>query len=117
MVSTKRNRKPKTTAGRKPQPKTKTIQRSKPPTRRASSKQQGVLDLLRRPEGASIAAICEATGWRQHSVRGFFAGVIRKKLSLTLDSTKADGVRIYRVIAAKSSKPKADAATVEHQAA
>jgi hypothetical protein len=43
--------------------------------------------------------------------------VIRKKLSLTLDSTKADGVRIYRVIAAKSSKPKADAATVEHQAA
>jgi hypothetical protein len=40
----------------------------------------------------------EATGWQAHSVRGFLAGVVRKKLSLTLQSDKTDGVRLYRVI-------------------
>jgi hypothetical protein len=70
------------------------------------SKQDLVIEMLRRPPGTTIAAIMKATGWQQHSVRGFFAGVIRKRLGLALTSQKTDGERIYRVIADKRSKSK-----------
>ena len=61
---------------------------------------------MRWPKGATIATIMQATGWQQHSVRGFFAAVVRKKLRLTLESEKAAGVRVYRVITGKPSKSK-----------
>jgi hypothetical protein len=52
--------------------------------------------------------LMEATGWQQHSVRGFFAGVVRKKLGLTLQSEKTEGDRIYRIVAGErpTARPK-----------
>jgi hypothetical protein len=70
----------------------------------AISKQARVIAMLQSPGGTSIAAIMQQTGWQQHSVRGFLASVVRKKLKHELQSTKTDGGRIYRVGGGSQSK-------------
>ncbi|WGJ16292.1 DUF3489 domain-containing protein [Methylocapsa sp. D3K7] len=63
-----------------------------------ATKQERMLTLLSRPEGTSIAEMMQATGWQQHSVRGFLAGTVKKKLGFSLTSVKPDdGFRRYRI--------------------
>jgi hypothetical protein len=65
---------------------------------RDGSKAAKVLELLKQPGGASLQAIMKATEWQAHSVRGFLSGTLRKKLGLTVESTKAeDGERTYSI--------------------
>lgn len=68
------------------------------PRTRGNTKQAQIIAMLQRPEGATISQIVEATGWQPHTVRGTFAGAFKKKLGLTLSSSKEDhGQRVYRV--------------------
>jgi hypothetical protein len=78
--------------------------KASPGRRSAHSKQDQILVLLRQPGGATLDGLVKATGWQKHSVRGFLAGTVRKKLKLPLRSEKVDGIRTYRVGAARVVK-------------
>jgi len=70
------------------------------PRARQNSKQATVVEMLKRPEGATIAQVMTETGWLAHTIRGCFAGALKKKLGLTIVSEKvegANGQRIYRI--------------------
>ena len=94
----------------------RTTSKSKPRTRsalsktstRPDSKHARILAMLRTPAGATVAAIMTATEWQQHSVRGFLAGVVRKKLGLNLVSESTDKGRVYRIKESKASSGAAD---------
>jgi hypothetical protein len=90
----------------------KTAAASAKPTKASSdrikpdSKQDKIITLLRRPKGATLDVLVKETQWQKHSVRGFLAGTVRKKLKLPLLSEKIDGVRTYRIGTANAAKPK-----------
>lgn len=76
-----------------------------PPDRRnPHSKQDQIVALLQQPGGATLDTLVKVSGWQKHSVRGFLAGTVRKKLKLPLRSEKIDGIRTYRIGASRVVK-------------
>jgi hypothetical protein len=61
------------------------------------SKQDEVIAMRRRPEGATVDEVARATGWQRHTVRGVFSGTLKKKLGLTVASAKEERGRVYRI--------------------
>ena len=61
------------------------------------SKQDAVIAMLRRPEGATVYEVASATGWQRHTVRGVFSGTLKKKLGLTIASANEERGRVYRI--------------------
>lgn len=74
----------------------------------SDTKHARIIAMLRAPAGATLAAIMTVTEWQQHSVRGFLAGVVRKKLGLNLVSEQTDKGRIYRIKDGKASSVAAE---------
>ena len=85
-------------------PSQEVAQVSEPRKADGGSKQSRVIAMLQSPTGVTIAAMMKATGWQQHSVRGFLAGVVRKRLKLKLGSKKVDGNRVYQIASGDSRK-------------
>jgi hypothetical protein len=75
---------------------------------RPGTKNAQVVAMLQHRARTTIAAIMAATGWQEHSVRGFLAGVVRKKLGLNLVSEPGEGGRVYRIIEDMASPAQAD---------
>jgi Protein of unknown function (DUF3489) len=113
---TKPKSKPKATARSSARKTAKPVSRKRPapassrPAAGPETKHARVIAMLRKPAGATIAAIMATTSWQQHSVRGFLAGVVRKKLGLNLVSDQTDKGRIYRIKDGKASPAVADRA-------
>jgi hypothetical protein len=106
---------PKKRASTKAQKATNARRRTKASTQanvRVGTKQSAAIAMLRSSGGVTIDGLMKATGWQQHSVRGFLASVVRKRLGLNLSSSLVDGRRIYRVTggrgqnAAQAEQPK-----------
>jgi hypothetical protein len=68
-----------------------------PSDEKRPSKQDAVIAMLRRAEGATVDEVASATGWQRHTVRGVFSGTLKKKLGLTLASAKEERGRVYRI--------------------
>ncbi len=64
-----------------------------------------IVELLRRPHGADLSDMMEATGWQQHSVRGALAGALKRHRGLTIVSEKTTGPRLYRLIETAGVEP------------
>jgi hypothetical protein len=94
----------------KPVPRKRPAGGSSQPTSGAGTKHARIIAMLRKPAGATIVAMVAATGWQQHSVRGFLAGVVRKKLGLNLVSDQTNKGRVYRIKDGKASQVAADRA-------
>jgi hypothetical protein len=94
----------------KPAPRKRPAPASSRPAARADTKHARIIAMLRKPAGTTIAAIMAATDWQQHSVRGFLAGVVRKKLGLNLVSDQTDKGRVYRIKDGNASSVAADRA-------
>ena len=71
---------------------------TRPRKEHSETKQSRAIAMLRSDAGATIPGLMKATGWQPHSVRGFLAGVIRKRLGLKLETSKVDGCRTYRIV-------------------
>ena len=112
MTKSKSKAKATTRSGTRKTSKTKPRSRSahsSPKTSRGpDTKHARILAMLRTPAGVTIAAIMTATEWQQHSVRGFLAGVVRKKLGLNLVSESTDKGRVYRIKDGEASSVVAD---------
>ena len=83
---------------------------SRKSTARLDTKHARIIAMLRAPAGATIAAMINATEWQPHSVRGFLAGVVRKKLGLNLVAEQTDKGRVYRIRDGKASSVAAEPA-------
>jgi hypothetical protein len=95
-VATPKPKPGKKTTPKKKAPKGRTKGQVAKPAARSGSKTAKILDLLRRPGGASARELLKATGWQPHSLRGFLSGTVGKKMGLALTSTKGeDGDRTY----------------------
>lgn len=83
--------------------------------RKPASKQDQIIKLLNHPKGASLAEIGKASGWQEHSIRGFMSGTLKKKLQLKIESDKdIRGVRRYKIVEGiKQEKQPTKAMTVE----
>jgi Protein of unknown function (DUF3489) len=92
----------------KPVSRKRSASASSGPAAGPDTKHARVIAMLRKPAGATLAAIMAVTDWQQHSVRGFLAGVVRKKLSLNLVSEQTDKGRVYRIKDGRASPAAAD---------
>jgi len=111
---TKPKSKPKATARSsarktaKPSPRKRPAPASSRPAAGPDTKHARIIAMLRKPAGTTIASIMAATDWQQHSVRGFLAGVVRKKLGLNLVSDQTDKGRVYRIKDGRAAPVTAD---------
>jgi hypothetical protein len=92
----------------KPKSRARSAPVSSKPATSSNTKQARIIAMLRTPAGATIASLVTATEWQQHSVRGFLAGVVRRKLGLNLVSEQTDKGRVYRIRDGRASSAAAD---------